>query len=149
MDAVTGAITLQNFATAPVGVALVTAIMFALDKSFAMTTRAKVLMQILISVLYAVVAASVFMTGDIKLLIQQGIILFCAVAFSQVFGYETFTKIAGTKGDGLPFSFFKNRLPNSTPVVVTPTPTPAPSPEPVPAPEPAKPADQGSPDGRI
>lgn len=161
MNGFTGPITLQNFATAPVGIAIVWAVMFALANSFQMTTRAKVLVQLGVAVLYTIVATLVFLTGDARTLVQQGIILFCAVAFGQIAGYETVTKISGYKGDGLPFTFFKkNVLPGGVtpaPVVVVPAPAPvepvkpapAPAPPPTPGPEPAKPTDQGTPVGRI
>jgi hypothetical protein len=158
-----GPITLNNFATAPVGVALVWALMFALDQSFAMSTRAKVLIQIIASVVYSAVAAGVFMEGTVKGLIQQGIILFCAVCFTQMAAYETVTKVSGFKGDKLPFTFFKHNYVNVSPPapVVVPVNTNgnvvAPvQPEPLPAdgesveiPPTNTPPNQGSPDGRI
>lgn len=158
-----GPITLDNFATAPVGVALVWALMFALDQSFAMSTRAKVIVQILAAIVYSAVAAGVFMEGTVKGLIQQGIILFCAVCFTQMAAYETTTKISGFKGDKLPFTFFKHNYTNVSPLapavipvntngeVVTPVqPEPLPTDnEPAEIPSSNTPPNQGVPDGRI
>jgi hypothetical protein len=95
-------ITVANFASMPVGVIIVWGIMKLLDTNLVMTTRTKVLVQLGISFVYALVAALLFMDGSMKELSQQGVILFLSVALAQVFGYETFTKLLGTKGDGKP-----------------------------------------------
>jgi hypothetical protein len=95
-------ITPANFASMPVGILIVWGIMKLLDSTLVMSTRAKVLVQLGVSLLYSLVAALLFMNGSTKELLQQGVILFLTVSLAQVFGYETLTKMAGVKGDSQP-----------------------------------------------
>lgn len=150
-------VTVQNFATLPAGVAIVWAAMIFLNEAFPhMTTRAKVIMQVVCSAVYATLATALYLNGSVRELAQQGVVLFISVAFAQTWGYETTMKLAGLKGDGKKLAFLAQdeepvsggTVPGSTDITIV-------NPE-IPK-DPVGPAvaafsdygDQGTPNGRI
>ncbi len=96
-------LTTQSFATWPVGIAIVWALMSAVTRAFPdLTTRFKMAYQVGLSLLYSIVATVFFIDGSPKEMVQKGVILFLMVAFSQTAIYDGTQKLRGVKGDNQP-----------------------------------------------
>lgn len=92
------AITVTNFATIPGGVAFVWVLMALLDRSVPdLPTRAKIGAQAFLSLVWALLAAILFLPNGLIESLQQVVIMWFAVMAAQGFGYKTTEALIGYK----------------------------------------------------
>ena len=141
-------ITVDNFATIPVGIFLVWVVMHLIDRAYpTLTSRQKVYVQVCIALAWAVTAGVVFLSGDWRMRAQQVIVMLFSVASGQTFIYEGLKKVA-------PAMFDSSSPEPTTPVVPVAPVEPAPVSTPASGVTEAQRAfapypEQGQPDGRI
>lgn len=87
-------LTIQNFATVPMGIAIVWAVMGLIANIWpALSSPQKTGIQALVAFVWATISVLLFLTGDWVGRLQQGLVAFVMVAGTQYWGYQLKSKL--------------------------------------------------------